>query len=104
MKIICKIESTNNDYAYHLQKALSDMLVSFSELVSLNIQEFSRPILTIDGPMVFKSARHPIISTLPIHNLQSTFVSNDLYLSPAENMQVITGPNGSGKVLRFYEK
>ena len=42
--------------------------------------------------------RHPVVSTLPLQQLSSSFVANDLFLSPLENVHVITGPNGAGKV------
>jgi DNA mismatch repair ATPase MutS len=62
-------------------------------------------------PLVIKAGRHPIISSLRqeggatgSHGNSgsggggSGFVPNDCFLGPLDNVQVITGPNGSGKV------
>lgn len=74
------------------------MLASFADLVALSPHPYTRPILQPDGPLVVKAGRHPVISTLPQQQLASSFVANDLFLSPLENLHIITGPNGSGKV------
>lgn len=81
-----------------LIKALLDMLTSFADLVALCPHPYTRPVITGDGPIVVKSGRHPVISTLPLQQLTSSFVANDLFLSPLENVHIITGPNGAGKV------
>eukprot|EP01038_Epipyxis_sp_PR26KG_P013442 gene13442-18022_t len=77
--------------------AMIDMLTSFVEVVAQSLHPFSRPILYNDSPLVIKSGRHPVISTLSVHQLESSFVANDLFISPIDNFHVITGPNGSGK-------
>ena len=74
------------------------MLTSFADLVALSPHPFTRPVIQSDGPIVVKAGRHPVISVLPMQQLASSFVANDLFLSPLENFHVITGPNGSGKV------
>jgi DNA mismatch repair protein MSH4 len=93
--------------------ALLDMLVSFADLVALDLNVFSRPALSESGPIVIKGGRHPIICSLPnVHHqhasassqqLQaggsSSFVPNDVFLNPAENFCIITGPNGAGKTV-----
>ena len=75
-----------------------DMLTSFADLVALSPHPFTRPVIKADGPIVVKAGRHPVICTLHIQQLSSSFVANDLFLSPLENLHVITGPNGAGKV------
>ena len=75
------------------------MLCSFADLVATSPHAFCRPQLRLDGPLVVKSGRHPVISTLPLQQMASSFVANDLFLSPLENLHIITGPNGSGKVI-----
>lgn len=77
------------------------MLSSFADLVALSPHPFTRPVMKTDGPIVIKAGRHPVISTLPIQQMTSSFVANDLFLSPLENLHVITGPNGSGKVVNM---
>jgi DNA mismatch repair protein MutS len=74
------------------------MLTSFADLVALSPHSYTRPLLQNDGPLVVKAGRHPVISVLPQQQLASSFVTNDLFLSPLENLHIITGPNGSGKV------
>jgi DNA mismatch repair ATPase MutS len=82
-------------------QALLDMLTSFADLVALSPHPFSRPVLKADGPMVVKAGRHPVISCQSVQQLASSFVANDLFMSPLDNMHVITGPNGSGKACTF---
>ncbi len=95
------------------------MLTSFADLVAMSPHPFSRPVLKTDGPMVphtsskhhlamftrifvvlqvIKAGRHPVISSQAVQQLTSSFVANDLFMSPLDNMHVITGPNGAGKV------
>lgn len=74
------------------------MLSSFADLVALSPHPYTRPVLCAEGPLVVKAGRHPVISTLPLQQLASSFVANDLFLSPLENVHIITGPNGAGKV------
>ena len=74
------------------------MLSSFADLVALSPHPYTRPVLCPGGPLVVKAGRHPVVSTLPLQQLASSFVANDLFLSPLENVHIITGPNGAGKV------
>lgn len=74
------------------------MLLSFADLVALNPHPFSRPILNDEGPMVIKAGRHPVVSSLPQQQMSSSFVPNDLFISSLDNMHIVSGPNGSGKV------
>ena len=74
------------------------MLASFADLVALNPHPFTRPVLCEEGPLVIKAGRHVVVSSLPQQQLTSSFVPNDLFISSLDNMQIISGPNGSGKV------
>lgn len=74
------------------------MLSAFADLVALSPHTFTRPQLQTEGPLVVKEGRHPVISTLRAHTFASSFVANDAFISPLENVHIITGPNGSGKV------
>ena len=80
------------------------MLSSFADLVALSPHPFSRPVINADGPVVVKAGRHPVICSLPLQQMASSFVANDLFLSPLENLHVVTGPNGSGKVMSVSNK
>lgn len=77
------------------------MLTSFADLVALSPHPFTRPVMASDGPLVVQAGRHPVVSTLPLQQLASSFVANDLFLSPLENEHIITGPNGAGKVCKI---
>ncbi|CAI8589131.1 unnamed protein product [Vicia faba] len=73
---------------------LLDMIVnSFSHMIStMPVDQYTRPEFTENGPMAIDAGRHPILES--IHN---DFVANNLFLSEASNMVIVTGPNMSGK-------
>lgn len=89
------------------------MLGSFADLVALSPQQFTRPKIVSSGisantnsnkvnvnePMVIKAGRHPVIATNTTQVISSisSFKPNDLFLTPLDNLLVITGANGSGK-------
>jgi DNA mismatch repair protein MutS len=79
-------------------QAILDMLVSFADVVALSTESYVRPILMEAGPMIIRNGRHPIVCKLPIQRLNGLFVPNDILISDLERFQIITGPNGSGKV------
>ncbi|KAK2426146.1 DNA mismatch repair protein MSH4 [Trifolium repens] len=73
---------------------LLDMIVnSFAHMISTKpVDQYTRPEFTESGPMAIDSGRHPILES--IHN---DFVANNIFLSEASNMVIVTGPNMSGK-------
>ncbi|GFQ04093.1 DNA mismatch repair protein msh4 [Phtheirospermum japonicum] len=73
---------------------LLDMIVnSFAHAISTKpVDKYTRPQFTYDGPLAIDSGRHPILET--VHN---DFVANNIFLSEASNMVIVTGPNMSGK-------
>jgi DNA mismatch repair protein MutS len=75
------------------------VLISFADLVTLSPHSYVAPDIVDDGPLVIKAGRHPIIHAQsgqrPVH---SSFVPNDIMLSKFDNVHIITGPNGAGKV------
>ncbi|KAK4424957.1 DNA mismatch repair protein MSH4 [Sesamum alatum] len=73
---------------------LLDMIVnSFAHTISMKpVDKYSRPQFTYDGPLAIDSGRHPILES--VHN---EFVANNIFLSEASNMIIVTGPNMSGK-------
>ncbi|KAL1548977.1 MutS protein msh4, variant 3 [Salvia divinorum] len=73
---------------------LLDMMVnSFAHTISTNpVNIYTRPKFTYDGPLAIDSGRHPILE-----NVHNEFVANNIFLSEASNMVVVTGPNMSGK-------
>ncbi|KAE9596763.1 putative flavonoid 3',5'-hydroxylase [Lupinus albus] len=73
---------------------LLDMIVnSFAQMISTKpVDRYVRPEFTENGPMAIDSGRHPILES--IHD---DFIANNLFLSEAANMVIVTGPNMSGK-------
>ncbi|XP_047951485.1 DNA mismatch repair protein MSH4 isoform X1 [Salvia hispanica] len=73
---------------------LLDMMVnSFAHTISTKpVEKYTRPRFTYDGPLAIDSGRHPILE-----NVHNEFVANNIFLSEASNMVVVTGPNMSGK-------
>lgn len=76
------------------------MLCSFADVVSLSPHTFVRPVLQYEGPLVVKEGYHPVIVNMSIQQMKSSFVPNDFFMSPLDNMRIISGPNGSGKVIQ----
>ncbi|XP_054823415.1 DNA mismatch repair protein MSH4 isoform X2 [Prosopis cineraria] len=73
---------------------LLDMIVnSFAHMISTKpVDSYTRPEFTENGPMAIDAGKHPILES--IHN---DFVANNIFLSEASNMVIVTGPNMSGK-------
>ncbi|CAL9145540.1 unnamed protein product [Musa hybrid cultivar] len=73
---------------------LLDMIVnSFAHVISTKpVDRYTRPEFTDNGPVAIDAGRHPILESL-----HSDFVPNNLFLSEASNMVIVTGPNMSGK-------
>ncbi|KAI8907003.1 muts-like protein 4, isoform CRA_a [Powellomyces hirtus] len=69
--------------------ALLDILVSFAHMCT--VSDCVRPEFT--ETLAIKAGRHPIKETVST----DLFVANDIYASEGANMQIITGPNMSGK-------
>ena len=92
-----KLCATAADFTPRLQIAASrladlDCLFSFAEAASAN--NYVRPVLTEDGRVAAKGARHPVVE----QKAEDPFVPNDIYLDKeGERIQVITGPNMAGK-------
>lgn len=69
-----------------------DVLISFAQ-VSVD-QNYIRPIVNLDGKIILKESRHPVVEVL----LDAPFVPNDVLLDRDENrVAIITGPNMAGK-------
>lgn len=76
-----------------LARALAelDVLVTLAERAqSLN---WCCPQLVTESQIAIQAGRHPVIEQL----LQESFIANDLYLKPTQNILLITGPNMGGK-------
>jgi len=69
-----------------------DVLASFAQ-VSVD-QNYIRPIVNLDGKIILKESRHPVVEVL----LDAPFVPNDVLLDRDKNrVSIITGPNMAGK-------
>ncbi|TXG51166.1 hypothetical protein EZV62_023690 [Acer yangbiense] len=73
---------------------LLDMIVnSFAHTISTKpVDRYTRPEFTENGPLAIDAGRHPILES--IHN---DFIPNNIFISEATNMLIVTGPNMSGK-------
>ncbi|KAL8137932.1 hypothetical protein V2J09_003933 [Rumex salicifolius] len=73
---------------------LLDMIVnSFAHMISTRpVDRYSRPEFTNRGPLAIDAGRHPILESI-----HSDFIPNNIFLSEASNMVIVTGPNMSGK-------
>jgi DNA mismatch repair ATPase MutS len=63
--------------------AFLDMMLSFATYVTVS-NNCIRPEFTLDGPLVIKQGRHPVMERL----LMQPFVPNDTYCSEACSFQV----------------
>jgi DNA mismatch repair protein MutS len=78
--------------------AYLDLVTTLAEVAVLN--HYTRPLLSDDTTLEISGGRHPVVETMPLmdaNGLPTTFVPNDLHLSPDELIHIITGPNMSGK-------
>jgi DNA mismatch repair protein MSH4 len=75
--------------------AMVDMLLSFAAVVveSPDPDAMARPTFTADGPIAIVKGRHPVVERAS----GGAYVPNDLTLTPEATLQVLTGPNCSGK-------
>ncbi|XP_039046820.1 DNA mismatch repair protein MSH4-like [Hibiscus syriacus] len=73
---------------------LLDMIVnSFAHAISTKpFDRYIRPGFTDNGPLAIDGGRHPILESI-----HSDFVPNNIFISEASNMVIVTGPNMSGK-------
>ena len=69
-----------------------DVLASFAQVASEN--NYVRPKLSEDTHLQIRNGRHPVVEKT---RLDISFVPNDTYFTNGDNIQVITGPNMSGK-------
>ena len=69
-----------------------DVLASFAQVASEN--NYVRPKLSEDKHLMIKNGRHPVVEKTRV---DISFVPNDTVFANGDNIQVITGPNMSGK-------
>ena len=69
-----------------------DVLASFAQAASEN--NYVRPKLSEDKHLFIKNGRHPVVEKTRV---DISFVPNDTVFANGDNIQVITGPNMSGK-------
>ena len=72
-----------------------DMLTSFATYCHSISTEYVRPQLVVNesGPINFKNGKHPILERLSRHKI----VANNVSIYETRNLQIINGPNASGK-------
>ncbi len=73
-----------------------DVAAGLAEVAAANA--YVRPELTLDNGMMISNGRHPVVErTLSTIGTGERFVPNDASFSNSERIQIITGPNMSGK-------
>ncbi|KAL0222991.1 hypothetical protein P9112_002381 [Eukaryota sp. TZLM1-RC] len=74
--------------------ALVDVVRSYAAFVASQgtAREYTRPELTVDGPIAIKAGRHPLLESMV-----SNFVANDFFMSDSISTILITGINMAGK-------
>ena len=73
--------------------ALIDVIAGFAE--AAQIHNYTRPDLNIDGEIIIRDGRHPLVERILTDAL---FVPNNTNLSPKRcSLMIITGPNMAGK-------
>ena len=95
-KLFNEIRNKCKNYTFVLQKlaktlAELDMILAFTKIANEN--NYVRPKLNDEGILIIKDGRHPVIE----ENLKDTYIPNDINLSNDKFLQIITGPNMSGK-------
>jgi DNA mismatch repair protein MutS len=81
--------NTYQELGYSLARL--DVLSAFATLAQE--RRYCRPVLTTDRALAIVEGRHPVLE----QQLGSEFVSNDVSFGPDDVLQLITGPNMSGK-------
>ncbi len=76
-----------------LAKTISylDMMLTFTKISNEN--HYVRPIINDEGILSIKDGRHPVIESY----LNDNYIPNDINLNNDKFLQIITGPNMSGK-------
>ena len=95
-RLFSEIRNKCKTYTFVLQKlaktlAELDMILAFTKISNEN--KYVRPVLNEEGVLYIKDGRHPVIE----ESLKDTYIPNDINLSNDKFLQIITGPNMSGK-------
>lgn len=69
-----------------------DVLSGFAETAIR--QHYVRPVISLDDRIVIRGGRHPVIERISQHG---PYIPNDCLLDEEARMDIITGPNMSGK-------
>jgi DNA mismatch repair protein MutS len=93
-KEVCRDIASYNDALLRTARGLAWLDV-FAGLAEVAAREgFVRPILTDDDVLGVTQGRHPVVEQLLA---EQRFVPNDTHFAEGERIQIITGPNMSGK-------
>ncbi|MEM7111758.1 MAG: DNA mismatch repair protein MutS [Chloroflexota bacterium] len=74
-----------------------DVASALAEVAAVN--DYCRPVLSGENSLRIENGRHPVVEQTAVSQaaLGDRFVPNDVYFHDAERIQIITGPNMSGK-------
>ena len=96
--LFCEIRDSIKNRLSEIQNtakrvALIDVIASMAEAAQIN--NYTRPELNINGEIVIRDGRHPLVEKILSSSL---FVPNDTNLAPNRcALMIITGPNMAGK-------
>ena len=65
--------------------------------LSASEYQYVRPTFTTDRNMIVQQGRHPVVESKIRGSGRGQFIANDLMLTDAESLWIITGPNMGGK-------
>ena len=96
--IFCEIRdavANANTRILQTAKALAelDVLCSLAEVAVKN--NYTMPVVNVSNKIDIKDGRHPVVER--VLKGQQLFIPNDTFLSQADRVSIITGPNMAGK-------
>jgi len=91
IKIVEKIKCETKKLQKSAKKiAQLDCLISFADIALK--QDYSKPVMNNDYPIILKNSRHPVIEII-----ETDYIPNDTNLDIDTRTMIITGPNMAGK-------
>ena len=98
-KEVCQQVGSYSPRLLHTAQVLAkiDVAAALAEVAATH--GYTRPSLTIENCLHIEAGRHPVVerSLLQMGSVGDRFVPNDAHMTATERIQIITGPNMSGK-------
>jgi DNA mismatch repair protein MutS len=95
---ICQQVAVYSDRLLATARGLAQLDVAAALAEVAAAQNYVRPVLNDGLALEIRNGRHPVVEqSLPKQALGERFVPNDAHFSDTDRIQIITGPNMSGK-------